>query len=76
METYDDMIVEFDDTHLYRDERGAYLMELADNSKSDVEYLVLSGFIELYSLGKADFYFDLYAMEAKNRICFIPNLPS
>jgi len=71
-----DMIVEFDDTHLYRDERSAYIMELADNCKSDVEYMVLTGFLELYSLGKADFYFDLYAMEAKNRICFIPNLPS
>jgi len=71
-----DMIVEFDDTHLYRDERSAYLMELADNSKTDVEYAVLSGFLELYSLGKADFYIDLFAAEPKNRMCFIPNLPS
>lgn len=70
------MILEFDDTHLYRDTRSAYLMALQDDCKSEVEALAIAGVLELYSLGRADYYFDLYAMEAKNRIQFIVNDPS
>jgi hypothetical protein len=70
------MILEFDDTHLYRDTRTAYLMAMQDECKSDVEALAIEGVIGLYSLGKADYYFDLSAMEPKNRIQFILNDPS
>lgn len=70
------MILEFDDTHLYRDERTAFLMELAEKSKTEVEALAIEGVIELYSLGRADYYIDLYSMDPKNRIQFVVNDPS
>jgi hypothetical protein len=70
------MVLEFDDTHLYRDARSAYLMGMQDDCKTEVEVLAISSVIELYSLGKADYYFDLYAMDPKNRIQFIVNEPS
>ena len=70
------IVLEFDDTHLYTDVRSAYLMELADNCKTDIEASVMDSVVDLYQLGRVDFYFDFGAMEASKRICFIPQEPS
>lgn len=72
----DNMILEFDDTHLYRDTRSAYLMEMQEKSATETEAVIMDGFITLYSLGMADFNIDLTAMEVKNRVQLVLNQPS
>lgn len=72
----DSMILEFDDTHLYRDVRSAYLMEVIDHSKSEAEALVMEGFLQLYSLGVADFSIDMNALDSKARVQLYLNDPS
>lgn len=72
----DNLILEFDDTHLYRDLKSAYLMQLEEDAPSDGAAKAIEDYATLYSLGFVDFYFNLHALEKKDQMMFVLNKPS
>jgi hypothetical protein len=53
-----------------------YLIELEVAAKTEPERLAMNAMAQLYALGKIDFYIDVFELDPRNRLKFVPNDPS
>ena len=53
-----------------------YLIELEVAAKTETERLAMNAMAQLYALGKIDFYIDVFELDPRNRLKFVPNDPS
>lgn len=71
METIFDLT---DDAIINLSER--YLIELEEAANTEAERIAMNAMAQLYALGKIDFYIDVNEFEPRNRLKFVPNVPS
>jgi len=53
-----------------------YLIELEVAAETEAERLAMNAMAQLYALGKIDFYIDVFELDPRNRLKFVPNDPS
>ena len=53
-----------------------YLIELEVAAETEAERIAMNAMAQLYALGKIDFYIDVFEIDPRNRLKFVPNEPS